>query len=58
VNDIFKKIEAVTAELNLGVCGEPWPLSSMTSFRIYGEQVTPEVYLAFLEKKLEERKSK
>jgi hypothetical protein len=58
VNDIFKRIEEVTTELNLGICGDPWPLSSMTTFRIRGEEVTPEAYLAFLEKKLEEKKVK
>lgn len=55
---IFKRIEEVTAELNLGVCGDPWPLSEMTTFRIHGEKVTPEEYLAFLKSKLAERKAK
>lgn len=55
---IFKRIEAVAAELNLASCGQPWPLSSMTTFRVYGEQVTPEEYLLFLEKMLTERKKK
>jgi hypothetical protein len=59
VKAIFRRIGEVTAELNLASCNGPgWPLSEMTVFRIYGEEVTPEAYLAFLEKKLEERKSK
>jgi len=56
---VLSRIAAVTAELNLPACGgQPWPLSEMTTFRIRGERVTPEEYLTFLEKMLEERKAK
>ena len=56
---VLARIDRVIKLLNLPAAGgAPWPFTEMTTFRIYGKEVTPAEYLEFLEKMLAERKTK